>query len=128
MTADEILACAHEAVEYGYGTIVMQSGEDYGIKAEWLAEVLRRIKAETELAITLSVGERPDKDLTLWREAGADRYLMRFETSNPALYEMLHPDQKGQLDKRLARLRSLRELGYEVGSGGIDWHSGADLG
>jgi len=38
---------------------VMQAGEDYGIKTEWLANIVRRIKAETPLAVTLSMGERP---------------------------------------------------------------------
>ena len=85
MTAEEIIACAHEAVSYGYGTAVLQSGEDYGIKTEWLAEVVRRIKSETPLAVTLSVGERSYEDLTTWKEAGADRYLLRFETSNTDL-------------------------------------------
>ena len=63
MTADEIVACARQAREYGYGTVVLQAGEDYGIKTDWLADVVRRIKAETGLTITLSMGERPDDDL-----------------------------------------------------------------
>ena len=49
MSEDDVLACAREAVEFGYGTLVMQAGEDYGITAEWMAGVLRRISAETPL-------------------------------------------------------------------------------
>ncbi|HOT52065.1 MAG TPA: [FeFe] hydrogenase H-cluster radical SAM maturase HydE, partial [Candidatus Hydrogenedentes bacterium] len=37
MSEDEIMACVHQAAEYGYGTVVMQAGEDYGITREWLA-------------------------------------------------------------------------------------------
>ena len=80
MTEDEIMECAHKAVHYGYGTVVMQAGEDYGLTTEWLAHIVARIKGETQLAVTLSMGERPDEDLAAWREAGADRYLVRFET------------------------------------------------
>lgn len=117
MTADEILACAHKAVALGYGTVVLQSGEDYGITRDWMADLIRRIKAEAPLAVTLSLGERPDEDLAAWRAAGADRYLLRFETSNPALYERIHPPLPGRPSDRIAILRRLQELGYEAGSG-----------
>jgi biotin synthase len=117
MSEDEILACAHTAEEFGYGTVVMQSGEDYGIKADWLAAIVRRIKAETALAVTLSLGERPDADLALWREASADRYLLRFETSDEELYHLIHPDLPGRPSDRFAILRTLQGLGYEAGSG-----------
>jgi biotin synthase len=117
MTADEILACARDAVEFGYGTVVLQAGEDYGFRTEWVAEVVRRIKRETGLAATLSLGERPEADLEVWRSAGADRYLLRFETSDPDLYELIHPSLPGRLSDRFAILRTLGRLGYEVGSG-----------
>lgn len=112
-----IVAAAHQAVEFGYGTLVLQSGEDYGIKRGWLADVVRRIKAETGLAITLSLGERPHDDLAAWREAGADRYLLRFETSDDDLYHRIHPDLPGRVSDRMAILRDLQALGYEAGTG-----------
>jgi biotin synthase len=117
LTDEEILAGARQAAEYGYGTVVLQAGEDYGLGAEALAAVIRRIKALTPLAVTLSLGERPDADLLLWRQAGADRYLLRFETSNRALYQRIHPPLAGRTSDRPAILRHLRELGYEIGGG-----------
>jgi biotin synthase len=117
MTADEIMECVAQAVDFGYGTVVMQAGEDYGIETEWLSGIVRRIKAETPLAVTLSLGERPDPDLKAWKKAGADRYLLRFETSDPELYEMIHPRFSGSLKNRFAILAILRDLGYEIGSG-----------
>lgn len=117
MTAEEILAGAGEAASYGYGTVVMQAGEDYGIEAEWLADVVRRIKLEFGLAVTLSMGERPPEDLRLWRQAGADRYLLRFETSDLALYGEIHPPLGERRSDRFALLEQLRQMGYEIGSG-----------
>ncbi|NQT54022.1 [FeFe] hydrogenase H-cluster radical SAM maturase HydE [bacterium] len=117
MTADEILDCAQLAVGFGYGTVVLQSGEDYGIDAAWMADVVRRIKATTPLAVTLSLGERPEADLLAWREAGADRYLLRFETSDPQLYGRIHPPLPGRHTDRVGILRDLRRMGYEIGSG-----------
>ena len=117
MTLDEIVACARTAYDLGMGTVVLQSGEDASMPATWLAEVIVAIKEAVPVAATLSVGERSRDDYALWRRAGADRYLLRFETSNPDLYARLHPDAKDGLDGRLAALYALRDLDYEVGSG-----------
>lgn len=130
MTAEEIVECAQLAVRFGYGTLVLQAGEDPGIETEWLSDVIRRIKGGTELAITLSLGERDDEELVAWRRAGADRYLLRFETSNRDLYRRIHPSLPGEESDRFAILRRLREIGFEVGSGimvGIPGQSYDDL-
>lgn len=115
MDADAIVAAAVKAASLGYGTVVLQSGEDAWYSAERLAEIVRRIKAEVDVALTLCVGERPREDYALWREAGADRYLLRIETSNRELYEVLHPGMS--YNRRVECLRTLHELGYQVGSG-----------
>ncbi len=130
MTAEEIISCADEAVNYGYGALVIQSGEDYGIKAQWMADVIRSIKSRTALAVTLSLGERTDEELALWKKSGADRYLLRFETSNQQLYEKIHPSLPGKKSDRFAMLLRLRQIGYEIGSGvmiGIPGQSYEDL-
>jgi biotin synthase len=120
MNDDEIMACARQAAALGYGTAVIQAGEDPGIAAAWVAEVVRRIKSETPLAVTLSLGERDFDEFVLWRKAGADRYLLRFETSDRQLYERIHPPSPLHLDRpsdRITILKRLRGLGYEIGGG-----------
>ncbi|MFZ0829183.1 MAG: [FeFe] hydrogenase H-cluster radical SAM maturase HydE [Verrucomicrobiia bacterium] len=117
MEAGEILAAARQAMKFGYGTVVLQAGEDYGITTGWMADIIRQIKAETPLAVTLSLGERSDEDLAAWREAGADRYLLRFETSDRELFQAIHPRLGHQPCDRLAILRRLKQLGFETGSG-----------
>ncbi len=117
MTETEIIACAETAVRFGYGTVVLQSGEDRGISAEWLAGVIQKIKHSTTLAVTLSLGERHPDELKLWRRAGADRYLLRFETSDRELYKKIHPPTGSTRRHRIEQLAAIRELGYETGSG-----------
>jgi biotin synthase len=117
MTLEEILECADRAKEYGFGTVVMQAGEDPGIRGDWMAEVIRTIKVRTGLAITLSLGEREEQDLKLWQQAGADRYLLRFETTDPGLYHRIHPSLPGTLSDRMTQLLRMRDLGYEIGTG-----------
>lgn len=117
MSDDEVLECAHQAVKFGYGTVVLQSGEDPGITTQRVTTLVKRIKAETGLAITLSVGERTVDELKEWRAAGADRYLLRFETSNPELFARIHPTHPGKNISRVEQLKVLRTLDFEVGSG-----------
>ena len=116
LTEDDIVRLAEKAKGYGYRTVVLQSGEDAHFTAERLASIVRRIHA-MDLAITLSVGERPREDYELWREAGADRYLLRIETTDAALYESLDPGMS--YENRVRCLRDLGELGYEVGTGSL---------
>jgi biotin synthase len=130
MSEAEILACAAQAHQLGCGTVVMQAGEDYGLDRDWIAAIIARIKATTPLAVTLSLGERADDELLAWRQAGADRYLVRLETSNRALYDRIHPPLPGRVSDRVALLLRLRDMGYEIGSGvmvGIPGQTYADL-
>lgn len=116
LSHDEILDGARAAARLGFGTVVLQSGEDPGLTREFIARVVSAIHG-LGLAITLSLGERDDDDLRAWREAGADRYLLRFETTDPALYAAIHPDLPGQVSDRIAQLVRMRGMGYEVGTG-----------
>ncbi|MDO4570002.1 MAG: [FeFe] hydrogenase H-cluster radical SAM maturase HydE [Planctomycetia bacterium] len=117
MSLEEILPCARLAERLGYGTVVLQGGESaHHLPSDWVRDVLLAIRRETNVAITLSLGERPRDDYKMWFEAGAERYLLRFETSNPQLFANLHPGHPG-LSYRLKALGTLREIGFEVGSG-----------
>lgn len=121
LSQEEILACGRRAVAGGCDTIVLQSGEGAS-DAQWLAELVRQIKDSLGVAVTLCVGERPKWQYALWRQAGADRYLLRHESADAALYARLHPGYS--LKNRLRCLNDLRGLGYEVGTGfivGLPW-------
>jgi biotin synthase len=115
MAPDEIVELARELNGMGLKTIVLQSGEDPHYTGDMIADIVRRIKSESDTAITLCVGERSDEDYRLWKEAGADRYLLRHETASRELYARLHPDS--DFDHRMRCLRVLRDLGYQVGAG-----------
>lgn len=115
MTPEEIVDLAVELNGKGLRTIVLQSGEDPHYTAEMIAGIVRGIKSAADMAVTLCVGERADEDYRLWKEAGADRYLLRHETASRELFAKLHPD--ADYDHRMRCLRVLRELGYQVGAG-----------
>jgi biotin synthase len=117
MTPGEVQESAKEVQARGIRTLVLQSGEDPWYTRDRLSELIRRIKKETGLTLTLSVGERPREDYWAWKEVGADRYLLKQETSAEQLFAHLRPGRT--LTERLESLRFLRELGYEVGSGNM---------
>ncbi len=117
LTLDEIVAGAKLAADFGYGAAVLQGGERTDARfVEFVTEAVRRIRALPGApALTLSFGEQTLATFRRWREAGAERYLLRIETTDPALYASLHPE--GTLEGRKAALKRLREAGFQVGSG-----------
>lgn len=119
MQDDEIIACAALAAQLNFGTVVLQAGECEKLwTRERIATIIHRIKTETGQKVTLSLGERTEADTATWREAGADRYLLRFETSDLELFHHIHPGSpKGDEHPRVAQLRYMKAQGYEIGSG-----------
>lgn len=115
MSIDEIVESAEKAEILGYRSVVLQSGEDPFYTAAKLAELVYRIKDSTDLAVTLSCGEFSYEDYKHIKNAGADRYLLRFETADSELYASLHPDSS--LEQRLECLKYLKDLGYQLGTG-----------
>lgn len=111
---EQIISMAHQAKSYGLETVVLQSGEDLWFNTEKMCSIISKIK-ELDLAVTLSIGEKSFDEYKAYRQAGADRYLLRIETTDKNLYHELDPQMSW--DNRKRCLDNLRELGYEVGSG-----------
>lgn len=116
MSLEELYNLAEKIALQGLKTIVLQSGEDLAYDAKSLASLIHRIK-KLDVAVALSIGEREPWEYALWRDAGADRYLLKQETFDRELFAKLHPDD--DFDQRLECQRTLKELGYEVGSGNM---------
>lgn len=117
MTPQEIIDVSVDVAGKGLQTIVLQSGEDPWYTAERMVEIIQGIKSQADCAVTLCIGERSHADYLAMKEAGADRYLLRHETSNPELYHRLHPDMR--LEDRVRCLRDLKAIGFQVGAGSM---------
>jgi biotin synthase len=115
MTPEEIIDVASGMSGTERTTIVLQSGETQVFGDDEIAEIVKRIRRETSLSITLSVGNRPYETYRHWHDCGMDRYLLRFETSDPALFKVLRPGTT--LEERLRCLKDLSSLGVQTGSG-----------
>ncbi|MDD5730048.1 MAG: [FeFe] hydrogenase H-cluster radical SAM maturase HydE [Candidatus Omnitrophica bacterium] len=117
MDSRQIMECVARIAESGIKTVVLQSGEDESVEAEWLKDIILEIKSGYDMAVTLSVGERDIEDYRSWKYAGCDRYLLKIETRDKALYESLHPGMS--FENRLKCLKNLAALGYQTGCGNI---------
>ena len=119
MSEDEIIKEAKWVYENEYASLVLQSGERSNAKfIDFIERILVKINQVTDsnLRITLSLGEQTAETYQRWLNAGAHRYLLRIETTNKKLYEDLHPDDH-DFAQRKQCLALLRKLGYQVGTG-----------
>ncbi|MEJ2745464.1 MAG: [FeFe] hydrogenase H-cluster radical SAM maturase HydE [bacterium] len=115
MDEGEIFESVERIRAAGIKTVVMQSGEDSDLDALWLARIIGRIKDFPGTAVTLSVGEKSRDEYRRWRDAGADRYLLKVETTDPGIYSAAHGGRG--LDSRFKCLEWLFDCGYQTGSG-----------
>lgn len=113
----EIIETSKKIYEAGLRTVVLQSGEDLFFDRQRLVKIIKKIKKSFDIAITLCIGERSSDDYRAFFDAGASRFLIKHETSNPRLYEYYHPGEK--LKERLKLFDTLKKIGYQVGLGNI---------
>ena len=114
ISKEDIISYAEHAVNMGYKTIVLQSGEDEYYNTDLMCEIIAGIK-KLGVALTLSIGEKTYEEYKAFKDAGADRYLIRIETTDRNLYKQMHPNM--DFDNRVRCLKDLGRLGYEVGTG-----------
>ena len=117
LTREQVIESCAQGYRIGFRTFVLQGGEWGEESSAWIAEIISEIRQRwRDCAITLSLGEHPRDTYALWRNAGADRYLLRHETHNERHYSLLHP-QGMTIGHRLQCLDWLKELDYQVGTG-----------
>lgn len=116
LSEDMILECVQSAVDIGYKTIVLQSGEAQNYSKERFVSLIKEIK-KYDVALTLSIGEKSYEEYKAYKEAGANRYLLRIETTDKELYKQMHPNSS--FENRINCLKDLKKLGYELGTGSL---------
>ncbi len=117
MSEEEIMEVVEYLQSIGLRTVILQSGEDPYWTTPKIVGIVRRIKEATGMRITLSVGEKSYEDYAQFKDAGADNFLLKIETTNRDIFKEIHPDD--DYDRRLQCSKWLKELGYINGSGNI---------
>lgn len=116
LTPDDILNCVENAINLKFKTIVLQSGENEAYSTKKLITLIKEIK-KYNVALTLSIGEKTNEDYKAYKDAGADRFLLRIETTDEKLYTQLHPNSS--LKNRINCIKTIKKLGYELGTGSL---------
>lgn len=127
---EEVLKAAEYAHKNKFASLVIQGGEleseSWTIRIETLLRKIKEI-SNNELGITLSLGEQSESIFRRWFDAGAHRYLLRFESSDINLYHRIHPnDELHSYKRRMEAIDLLRNCGYQVGTGvmiGLPWQN-----
>lgn len=127
LTEEEILQAAKKGHAMGFRTFVLQGGEDPYFTDDLFESLIRKLKIlYPDTAITLSFGVRPFASYKRLKEAGADRFLLRFESSNPQVFSRLHPKDQ-TLDRRVEAIKDLKKLRYTTGTGFLVMPPYADI-
>ena len=117
LSKEEILDCCKIGYDLGFRTFVLQGGEDGYYSDDMICSIVYEIHCkDPDCAITLSVGEKSKESYKRYFDSGADRYLLRQETSSKSHYEFLHPKEMSFLNRQRC-LYHLKEIGYQVGCG-----------
>lgn len=121
LSDNDVLDAVRFAHENGFGSVAIQSGElssdAFTRKIDFILKESMRI-TNGEIGITLSCGEQSEEVYRRWFESGANRYLLRIESSSEELYYKIHPnDDKHSFAKRLKALESIKKVGYQTGTG-----------
>jgi biotin synthase len=118
MSVEEIMEAAGEAVnKFGFKSLVLQSGEGCGYTVEQLAGIVKKIREKFPVLVFVSFGEVGIPGLRKLYAAGARGLLLRFETSNPALYKKIHPGDS--LGSRIRHLQAAYRMGYLIITGSL---------
>lgn len=134
VTDKEILEAVDFALQSKFASVVLQSGElENTAFVDRVENLLQKINEQTggKIRVTLSLGEQSEETYRRWFKAGAQRYLLRIETSNADLYKKLHPDDTlHSFEQRLSCLKTLKSIGYQTGTGvmiGLPFQTTEDL-
>lgn len=116
---DEFLSRVEFIYNRGRRVIVVQSGEiNSGRILMALCEMIASAKDRfPDIEFIGSFGNLKKDQFKLIKKAGIDRYILKFETSNPRLYKSIKPYDT--LANRIKCIRFLKELGFSVGTGNM---------
>lgn len=119
MKPEAVVEMADFLYQRGRRVMLLQSGENQS-KA-WI-EACTKIVSEMknhhpDQELILCLGNLSEEQYVKLKNAGADRYILKFESSVKRLYEMWKPTDT--MEERLRCLRMLVDIGFKTGSGNM---------
>ena len=119
LRADQIEMLVEYLYSEGRRVVLLQSGEN--LNESFINDTInaiRHIKAKhNDLRIILCMGDLSREQYQALFDAGANDYILKFETSNRELFSYYKPNDT--FEHRLSCIKNLCDIGYRVGSGNI---------
>lgn len=115
LNPDEIIKLAIESEKNNFKSITLESGDDEELKLTDIVGIIKEIKRNTGLSISLNIGEKTEEEYAELKKAGCDKYILSHKTSDPILYRQLHSDLK--YSNRIKLLKVLKSQKFQVQSG-----------
>jgi len=106
----------------------IQTGEDPVAVREVIVPLIRTLRRETPLGLSVCLGTLNEGLYAELQEAGASIYIIKFELADPGLYGKL--EAPGAFEERIEHIQLLARTGWKVSSGfiaGLPGQKDADL-
>ena len=117
LSYEEIKAQVDWARAIGIDVIHLASGEDNNLDLDMIKKIIMYISSQG-MYVELALGKKTENEYIQLFKAGAHRYILKFETSNPLLFSKVK-DCHCSLQNIYQHLKILKKIGYQVGSGNI---------
>ena len=112
---ETILSIVNQIINTGITTVFLQSGESAKC-GHLLESVIPEIYQKYNCDILLCAGKKDAETYKRYKNAGANGYILKFETANPFLFENATGASHAE---RLSCIRSIHSSGMKLGTGNI---------
>jgi len=102
--------------DHGIRRLFLISGEDPKINMKEILETIE-FAADQGLSVMLGLGVQSREVYSSMRNAGAELYALKFETSNSGIFSEVKPDIT--FEERMSSIHEVKEAGLKLGSGNI---------
>ena len=116
LSFDDVKEAVEQLLKYDVSQLHIVTGENWDIDIDRICKIVKYATSKG-LETTLVLGELKEEEYAKMYEAGARRYILKFETSNAEAYHLAKSGKN--IYERIAALFLLREIGYKIGTGVI---------
>lgn len=115
LNCQQVQSIAKQIKSTHIDTVVLRCVENFDCESI-LEEVIPHLRDELNLNVLLSLGEKTKEAYQKYSNLGANAYLLKFEASDPMLYQRIN---NKSLRKRLKCIHHLQQLNYKIGTGNL---------
>lgn len=116
LSFDDVKQAVNQLIKYDVHQLHIVTGENWEMKIKKMCDVVKYAVSKG-LGVTLVLGELKEEEYERLHTAGANRYILKFETSNFENYSICKSGKN--LYERVANLFLLRDIGFKIGTGVI---------